>query len=174
MKRLLLLRHAKAVTGSSKAGDHGRALNERGLADAPRMGVAMHHKGYLPQIVLCSTATRTVETWEHVAPELGVKPQVEFVDALYLASAKTIANLARAISAPADTALIIGHNPGLEDLAKLLVRSPQSDAELKRFEKMSEKFPTAALAVIDFDAGSWSEIAAGAGELSDFLKPKDL
>ena len=76
MKRLLLLRHAKAVPGTTKTGDHGRPLNERGRLDAPRMGIAMQHKRYLPDRVLCSTALRTLETWEHVAPELDDKPDV--------------------------------------------------------------------------------------------------
>ncbi len=91
MKRLLLLRHAKAVAGSSKGGDHARPLNDRGRTDAPRIAIAMQHNNYIPDRVLCSTAARTVETWAHVAPELDVEPEVSLLDTLYLASWKTIA-----------------------------------------------------------------------------------
>src|SRR5277367_7059969 len=112
MKRLLLLRHAKAIAGTTKSGDHGRPLNERGKLDAPRMGIAMQHKRYLPDRVLCSTAKRTLETWEHVAPELDNAPETEIVEALYLAPWRVIAGTVRGIGASANTVLVLGHNPG--------------------------------------------------------------
>src|SRR5208282_2792671 len=106
MKRLLLLRHAKAVAGGTKSGDHDRALNDRGRTDAPRVGIAMQHKGYVPDRVLCSTAKRTVETWKHVAPELDCNAEVDFVDELYLASWKVIANAVRGIDDTANVVIV--------------------------------------------------------------------
>jgi len=174
MKRLLLLRHAKAVQGGSKSGDFERPLNERGAHDAPRMGAIMHHRHYIPDLVLCSTSRRTKETWEHVAPELNAKPEVIFSDELYLASAKLVANSVRSIKRPAGTVLVVGHNPGLEDCARSLARKPGSDEERGYLERLLEKFPTAALAVLEFDVAAWSEIEAGAGKLVDFLRPKEV
>ena len=174
MIRLLLLRHAKAIPGTTKSGDHGRPLNERGKLDAPRMGIAMQHKRYLPDRVLCSTAKRTLETWEHVAPELDGKPEVTFSDELYLAPWKVIANMARAQPKASEVVLVIGHNPGLEECARALARKPRADDEHKRLDTLNDKFPTCALAVIDFDAEIWTEIASGAGVLTDFIRPRDL
>lgn len=174
MKRLLLLRHAKAVAGTSKSGDRERALNPRGRADAPKMAVAMQHAGYLPDLVLCSSAKRTVETWEHVAPELGGKPEVSFLDTLYLASWKAIAQIVRTAPANPKTLLVVGHNPGLEEFAKAALRKPETDHERRLLETLKEKFPTAALAVIDFEIEAWSDLIVGSGALVDFLKPRLL
>jgi phosphohistidine phosphatase len=174
VKRLLLLRHAKAVPGTTKSGDHGRPLNERGRLDAPRMGIAMQHRRYLPDLVLCSTAKRTLETWENVVPELVEKPEVKCSDELYLAPWKLIANMVRAQPETANVVLVIGHNPGLEECARALARKPHTDDERKRLEVLNEKFPTCALAVLDFDVDVWSEIAPGAGVLTDFIRPRSL
>jgi phosphohistidine phosphatase len=174
VKRLLLLRHAKAIPGTTKSGDHGRPLNERGKIDAPRMGIAMQHKRYLPDHVLCSTAKRTLQTWEHVAPELDEKPEVTFSDELYLAPWKVIVNLVRAQPEAANVVLVIGHNPGLEECARALARKPKTDDERMRLETLNEKFPTCALAVLDFDAETWSEIESAAGVLTDFVRPRSL
>jgi len=174
MKRLLLLRHAKAIPGTTKTGDHGRPLNERGRLDAPRMGIAMQHKRYLPDRVLCSTALRTLETWEHVAPELDDKPDVSFSDELYLAPWKLIANLVRALPKTVNVALVIGHNPGLEECARALARKARSDNEHTRLDTLTEKFPTGALAVLDFESDTWREVAPNAGTLTDFIRPRGL
>jgi phosphohistidine phosphatase len=172
MKRLLLLRHAKAAAGSSNAGDHGRPLNGRGRVDAPRLGILMQHRRYLPDLVLCSTAIRTQETWQRVAPELDHAPETRFLDELYLAPWKTIANVIRNGGGAARTVLVVGHNPGLEECAKQLSREPQSDDEIARARALAEKFPTCALAVLDFDVAAWREIAGGG--LHDFVRPKDI
>lgn len=174
MKQLLLLRHAKAIAGSTKAGDHARPLNERGRIDAPRVAIAMQHKGYVPDYVLCSTSKRTTETWELAASELDSKPEVKFCKNLYLAPAKTIVQAIRAMGETRAVVLVIGHNPGLEECALLLARKPRSEDERRRFDAMSEKFPTAALAVLDFDISAWTELATATGQLVDFIRPKEL
>lgn len=174
MKRLLLLRHAKAVAGSPHANDNSRALNERGRADAPRMGSEMQHRRYLPDLVLCSTALRTKETLQHVMPELDGSPAVRFLDELYLASAKTISDIVRKNGDDYPVVLVVGHNPGLEDCALALSRKPQSDQERICANALAEKFPTCALAVLDFEVPNWRSIAAGTGTLRDFIRPKSL
>lgn len=174
MKRLLLLRHAKAVPGDAKTDDHERALNGRGQHDAPRMGAEMHHRLYVPDLALCSTARRTLETWERVSPEFDASPGIEFMDALYLASPKTILKLVQSADYGADTLLVLGHNPGLEDCAAALARKPETQGERALLEQMRDKFPTCALAVLELDIARWRDLEVGTGALADFIRPKDL
>jgi phosphohistidine phosphatase len=161
MKRLILLRHAKSLRDEGMK-DKDRPLNERGRGDAPRMGSYMHHKRYLPQLVLCSPAKRTVETWELLSPELDSTAEIQFPGVLYLATA-TISVLA-----------VIGHNPGLEECALTLMRSPVNQEERKLEAAMRDKFPTTALAVFDFEVETWKAASPQSGLLVDFARPKAL
>jgi phosphohistidine phosphatase len=174
VKRLLLLRHAKSAPGDARASDAQRALNERGRADAPRMGGVMHRSRYVPDLVLCSSAKRTVETWQRLAPELESAPEPSFLDSLYLAAFKSILKIVRSASDSATVALVIGHNPGLEECAVALARPAVTPEEHERRTALETKFPTCALAVLDFDVAHWRDIAPGGGALTDFVRPKDL
>jgi phosphohistidine phosphatase len=173
MRRLLLLRHAKAEQDSGE-GDFARPLTARGRDDAMRMGRALDTHAYIPAFVLCSPAKRTVETFELLAPELAKVPQVEFQKGLYLASARKILDAIHNVALDIQELMIVGHNPGMEELAGRLARKPQGKAEAKYRETMREKFPTCALAVLDFDASAWRDIEPGSAALTDFLRPKDL
>ena len=138
------------------------------------MGKFMRKQGLVPDRVLCSGAARTRQTWELVAPQLKAEPDVEFSDALYLTPWNAIVNLMRETSDSAKTLLVIGHNPGLEDCATALLR-PQADAdERARRATVAEKFPTAALAVLDCDVANWNELEPGTAGLTDFIRPRDL
>ncbi len=174
MKRLLLLRHAKAVRDCDE-GDQARALNPRGRGDAARMGALVHGKGWLPDCALVSSATRTMETWHLLAAELPDAPQPEFLDGLYLASWKTILNFART-RAPdaAGTLLVVGHNPGLEELALALAQKPDSPQARARLDAMRDKYPTCALCVFDCDIAHWRDLAPGGATLAAFVRPRDL
>lgn len=172
MRRLLLLRHAKAVQDSGE-GDHARALTERGRKDAARMGHAMDTRGYIPDLVICSNALRTTETWQLLSPELAKTPMVQLTKALYLASPKNIAAQIQVSPDDVKTLMLVGHNPGIEECAIRLARKPVSKAENHKLAQMREKFPTCALAVLDFDVESWSDTGSG-GVLLEFLKPRDL
>jgi phosphohistidine phosphatase len=174
VKRLLLLRHAKAVPGDAKTDDHDRALNVRGQHDAPMLGAEMHHRLYVPDFALCSTARRTVETWEGVAPEFDAPPGIEFLDTLYLASPKTILKLVQLTGDETDTLLVLGHNPGLEDCAAALARKPETQGERALLEQLRDKFPTCGLAVLDFEIAHWRDVEPGTGALTDFIRPKDM
>jgi phosphohistidine phosphatase len=173
MKRLVVFRHAKAGP-HDEAHDKARALIDRGRNDAALMGRAMRDKGYLPDLVLCSSAKRTVETWEHAAPALGTKPEVRFLDALYDAPERSILKTIRGVKDSAPVLMYIGHNPGLENLARKLMRKATDAAEEKRGAAMEKKFPTSAVAVVDFDMTAWGDIDVGKGALSDFLTPADV
>jgi len=173
MKRLLLLRHAKASPDGKGSRDHARELTARGRANAAQMGAWLHTSGYEPDLVLCSDAARTVETWEIAAQELDAAPRVEFLEQLYLAPAKRIQAIIRAV-ADVETLLVVGHNPGMEDCAATLARNPAGKDEAERHESLRQKFPTCALAVLEFDIPAWPALETGSGELVAFLRPRDL
>jgi phosphohistidine phosphatase len=171
MKRLLLLRHAKAEQAGKD--DHARKLTGRGRKDAARMG-AWLHKNYAIDLVLCSTSARTRETWELVAAELGETPKVEFVKALYLAPVRTMLELVQSASDGASIALVIGHNPGTEETASALVRPATKKDEQKRLDTLKEKYPTAAVSALTFEIDSWRDLKVASGTLAEFVRPKDL
>ncbi len=174
MKRLLLLRHAKSSHDDPGLDDRDRPLAERGRTDAPCVGAYMRRKKYLPDLVYCSTARRTVDTWELVQPELGSIARVEYLPALYLASASAMIGIIRGADNAAGTLLVIGHNPGLEECAAELAGQPETPAECETQDIMDEKFPTAALAVLDFDIARWKDAASDGGRLVNFVRPADL
>ncbi|MDE3115231.1 MAG: histidine phosphatase family protein [Pseudomonadota bacterium] len=173
MKRLLLLRHAKAVPTSTQ-GDHGRGLNPRGQHDAVAMGREMAARGLVPELVLISSARRTTETWRLAAPELKAVPAVQASDALYLAPPRAILALLREQGGSAGTVMVVGHNPGLEEFTAELLGPAFRRGEEKLRDALEEKFPTAALAVLDCDIAGWQDLKRGTATLAEFLKPRDL
>jgi phosphohistidine phosphatase len=171
--RLLVLRHAKAAPHDEKH-DRERPLVARGREDAARIGRVMREKSYIPQLVLCSPAARTVQTWEQVAAWLDNGPVLDVRDALYDASEATIMACVRDMRTSASCLLYVGHNPGLERFAGRMLARPQGDAERLRYKQLALKFPTAALAVIDFGVGHWAQIEPATGALSDVITPADF
>ena len=171
--RLLLLRHAKS-DWSGNLGDHDRPLAPRGRKAAPRMGAFMRKSGYVPEAVLCSTAERTRETLEFLLQALRADPAVRYDPSLYLAEWPALLAAVRDAGGAGTPLLMIGHNPGIEQLAMTLAVQPKDAAERARFENLGRKFPTAALAVLDFDESHWSAIKPGTGRLTDFIRPRDI
>jgi phosphohistidine phosphatase len=161
-KQLELLRHAKSSWADPDLADHDRPLNARGRAAAALVGRHLHQETAPPDLVLCSSATRTRQTLKLL--ELGGKVQVKVEDDLYGAGSASLLARLKAVPATVGTVLLIGHNPGMEDLARLLDRDGLASVE---------KFPTAALAVLRFDIGAWSELNPGTGHLATFFTPRD-
>jgi phosphohistidine phosphatase len=126
--RLMLLRHAKTEKAEPGMRDDERRLNERGQTDAPLIGAYMARHALIPDRVLVSTAERTRETWRRLAEALPARPRVSYEERLYNAGSETILALAKQVEPPARTLLIIGHNPGLHDLARLLIASGDVEA----------------------------------------------
>ena len=174
MKRLFLLRHAKAERDRPGVDDEARVLAPRGREDAARIGRFLNEEVYLANLVLCSAAARTRETLELVLPQLNAKPAVKYLDELYMADSEAILDLVRQTREATGSLMIVGHNPGLEECARSLVRPPDDRKLRKRYETMMEKFPTGALAVVDFEAEQWSAIGGWVGALELFVRPKDL
>lgn len=172
--RLLLLRHAKSDWSGEETDDLNRPLSQRGRDTAPKMGAYMASQGYEPALVLCSPAERTRETVKLLVPQFKTRPKVSYRSGLYLAEWPHLLEEVRKAPPDASPLLIVGHNPGMQQLALALSLQPQSAAEKARGQRLAQKFPTAALAVFDFEGESWRQVKAGAGKFVDFLRPKDL
>jgi phosphohistidine phosphatase len=170
MLTLSLLRHAKSSWKNPTLPDRERPLSTRGMNDAPAMGRAMTERGIEPDLILCSSARRTVDTLGLVLPELKVEPKVVYEDALYHASPAEMFEMLRAIPPGASRVLIVGHNPEIAALAIDLIGSGSKHMR----DRIREKYPTAALAVINFTAGLWSSVDVNSGSLTLFLTPKDV
>ncbi len=167
MRRLLLLRHAKTERAAPGQGDRDRTLTARGRADAPIIGAYMVRQRLVPDIVLVSPATRAQETWALVAACFSKEPRVVKDQRVYNAGPETLVGLIReAHEAP--TLLIVGHNPGLQDLAAQLIASGDRQAR----EGLSEKLPTSGLVVIEFAFDDWARLHANAGRLERFVSPR--
>jgi len=174
MRRLLLLRHAKSEwpAQSHGADDHARPLNERGRDAAKRIGAYMKAHHYIPTLVLCSSSERTTETVQRL--KLPSRVPVEFLRALYLAEWPALLTLIRRVHADQQALLLIGHNPGMGQLAATLSRAAQSPKGRNHLAEIKRKFPTGALAVLDFDVNDWSDVGHGAGIIADYVRPKEL
>lgn len=170
MKTIILLRHAKSSWGDSSVEDFDRSLNQRGERAATLVGQFLRHEGLHPDLILCSAARRTRETLVRVQGAMLDDATTLIERELYLASANTLLERLRKVSDESERVLIIGHNPGLEDLAALLVEPKGSPFE----EKLALKYPTAGLAVLTFDIGRWHDLKKKSGHLDLFATPRDL
>jgi phosphohistidine phosphatase len=170
MLTLSLFRHAKSSWDNPDLEDFERPLNERGEAAAPRMGKFMASQGMVPDLILCSPAARARQTLELALPHFRSEPTVNYEDELYLAPSATLLKRIRKLEAKVKHAMIVGHDPGLHSLASELTGS--GDPEL--LQAMTHKFPTAGLAVIQFDVSAWSKVRPGTGRLELFMTPKRL
>lgn len=168
--RLLLLRHAKSDWGDQELADIDRPLNSRGKSAAITMARYLREQKLLPNVILCSTAQRTRETLARLMPHLPQEAHIELMSDLYWQSEDSYATLISKHGGRAQNVMVIGHNPATEDTALDLVGTSAPDA----LSDLQEKYPTAALAVIDFDFTDWSELAPGTGHLERFVKPRDL
>jgi phosphohistidine phosphatase len=171
MRTLLLLRHAKSSWDDPSLDDFDRPLAARGRKAAPVMADYLEKKGLLPDFVLLSPAARARETWALVARKLGGRIEVKELRGLYLGAPSRLLDAIRRGPDRADRVMLIGHNPGMEHLAMVLA-GPSS--KRKALAKLHAKFPTAALAEIEFEAGSWKDLARGSGRLKRLVYPKDL
>jgi phosphohistidine phosphatase len=167
MRRLILLRHAKSRPGDR---DHDRVLAKRGREAAPRMGAYMASHGLRPDLVVCSTAMRTRETWELVAPAFDEPPPVIFDARIYANNPDVLLDLIRGTKADVHVLILIGHNPSFQVLADLLSASGHGDAR----RHLREKFPTAGLAVIDFPVDDWDRVHPRSGRLDRMVTPGSL
>ena len=162
-RRLILARHAKSAWNDPTLDDHARPLNPRGRRAALELGEWMLSRGYEPDQVLCSTAERTQETWTRVfAAPLELIPRVDYLPALYNASPDKMLNVLS--QATGDCVMMIGHNPGIAELAAMLSAQPPVDPDFRRY-------PTTATLVVDFQTDGWDKVKPGEGSVLDFFVP---
>jgi phosphohistidine phosphatase len=171
MKTVTLFRHAKSGDKNNpNIDDFDRPLANRGLTGAPKMGAAMRDRKLEPDLVLCSPSVRTRQTLSLAAPKAWDKPpETRFEERLYDASAQTLFKALRELEDDVAHVMIVGHNPGLQELAVALA-APGSSAR----EEFKEKLPTASVVSFDFDAAQWSKLQPGTGELRLSITPNML
>ncbi len=172
MKRLFLLRHSKAQPADAATLDFDRTLMLSGMQDGAAMARWLRRNDHKPDLILCSASARTTQTAELVLQEMDCG--IVYRDNLYLAEASRIVAAVRGAPARVAGLMVVGHNPGLEAAATLLAREPVRRKERARHEALEEKFPTSALAILDFDVNRWRDVTLGSGKLVDFVRPKDL
>ena len=170
MRRLMLLRHAKSDWSSPGMPDRERPLNARGISDARTMSVYLARHELIPDLILCSPTKRTRQTADAIMKGFPQRVAITYADRLYEATPETIMSLIRAVAAETHNLLVIGHNPGLHETARLLVAA----GYVERRERMHEKYPTAALAVIDFPIDAWNKLHRESGRLDRFTTPRAI
>ncbi|MFI5675777.1 SixA phosphatase family protein [Streptomyces cellulosae] len=166
-RRIVLFRHAKADW--PQVTDHERPLADRGRKDAAEAGRRLTDTGLAIDLALCSTATRTRETWKLAVHEFQHRPKTVYEERIYEASPGELIALLNETPDDAQNVLLVGHNPGIQGLADILAGSAEGDAR----DRMSSRgFPAAAFAVLSF-SGSWKALEPGVGTLLDYWAPSD-
>lgn len=168
--RLYLFRHAKSAWDDPALEDYDRPLAPRGRDAARSMGAWMRRHDAAPDLVLCSTAARAQQTALLCFEERGWPAAVRYERALYLAPAEALVARVAAIADGERRVMLIGHNPGLEDAASRL----SVEGEIKMRHRLKEKYPTAALVILDFAHEDWAQAMDAGGRLVEFITPHDL
>jgi phosphohistidine phosphatase len=169
MLRLLLFRHAKTARESG-GGDHDRPLTKRGEEDSRRIGRYLTDEQLLPDLAIASDSRRTRQTLDLALKAAHQHPPTRLDRAIYLAEPHTLLSVIRRTPAGVRMLMMIGHNPGMADLAALLTGFGDRYA----FARMNAKFPTSGLAVLDFPVERWEEVAERSGRLDRFVTPASL
>ena len=171
MLRLILMRHAKSAWDDPLLADFDRGLNERGLAAAPQMArYLVEDLGLEPDRILCSTARRTRETLAGCLPFFRREQDILLLDRIYHASEESYVDLIRQNGGTAQTLMLIGHNPAIQNTALDLTEQ----ASAATLHDVREKYPTASIAVLEFREEAWHDIHPAKGFLTRFARPRDL
>lgn len=163
MKTLLILRHAKSSWGDARLSDHERPLNARGAQDAPTMGRLLRQEELAPDLILSSSARRAVDTAQLVAESCGYEDEIFVLRTLYHGAPEDFMEAVHEHGGEADVILVVGHNPGLEELVEELTGE-------------DEIMPTAALAHVSLAINSWAQLDldGAQGRLQNLWRPKEM
>jgi phosphohistidine phosphatase len=174
MRRLMLLRHAKTENDAPSGRDQDRRLDNRGRRDAAEIGGWIGRHPPFPDLVLVSHAVRAHQTWEiawEAMKELVPEPQVELTPELYGADVSQLLETIRdACSADPQRLMVVGHNPGMHELALALAGSGDPAGR----KALTDNLPTSGLAIFDFEIDDWTDVAFHRGRLVQFVSPKLL
>jgi phosphohistidine phosphatase len=169
-KRLILLRHAKSAWDNQDIADFDRPLAPRGRKAAPVVGAYLARKNYVPDLVLCSSAKRASETLDLAIAGWPKQPTVRRLKSLYLAMPREMLKRLQTAGSEFAAVMLVGHNPGIADLANWLCAPGNAEQPAG----LARKFPTGAIAVLEFDVEDWGEVDAETGRLVDFATPKQI
>lgn len=171
MKTLYVLRHAKAERDAPSGEDYDRPLAPRGRDDAARLGRSLTVR---PDLIVTSSAKRTLETVQHLTAHWPEPPAIRAEETLYLAPASRLLETVRQLPATAHSVLLVGHNPGIGDLAAQLAHQTPGAAPSEMLRRLRLKFPTCALATFEISAENWADAGPDLARLIAFATPKDL
>lgn len=171
MKILGIFRHAKSDWNDARLRDFDRPLNKRGRKGAAIMGKHIADHAVLWKRILASPAVRVTQTIDIASEAAGETPPVDWDRRIYLASSATLMDVLREQEGDPPSIIMVGHNPGLEDLIFDLV---PDDGSSPLRDIVEEKLPTAAYAVLELDIENWSDIEEGCGHLVHLIRPRDL
>lgn len=166
-RRLLLVRHAKSAWDDPSLGDHDRPLAPRGVNALPRLRDHLVTSGHRPDVVLCSSARRTVDTLSGIRAALADGALVEVDEEWYLADAPTVLARLRAIDREVGCVLVVGHNPTIQDLALALGGAGDESTR----GQLALKLPTGAAVTLSFD-GEWGDLGSGVATVDDLFMPR--
>lgn len=171
MKRLIVLRHSKAGQTNKKIlDDHDRPLTEKGVELCNYVANYIKNNNYIPDIIISSSSTRTLETSSLIIKNANLKSKLIIEQKLYLASQQNIFNIVQSINESVSTAMIVAHNPGIQNFSVEL----SGTGSKKLFRKMRGSFPPASLAVFDINEDYWFNISIQSGKLVDFVTNKSF
>lgn len=168
MRRLWLLRHAKSSWDDAELDDHDRPLASRGRSAAVLMAAYLEREEIRPGLVVCSSARRARETLAAVLPGLGTDVTIRVDPGLYTFAGAQLLEIVMGLPDEHDDAMLVGHNPAIEELAGALAH------EGERLPALREKYPTGALAGLELDVRVWADAAPRCARLSTFVTPRDL
>jgi phosphohistidine phosphatase len=166
---LLLLRHLKSSWDDPTLRDHERPLAPRGIRAGNSLQSYLRDEAVAPELVLCSSATRAVQTWEAIRAGLATEPDVIVTDDLYMASPDDILQLLNEVREGVEAVMVIGHNPTMEELAAGLAGDGDGDA----LDRMAVKYPTGGLARFTV-ASAWRDLSWETARLDAFVVPREL
>ena len=161
MKSLILLRHAKSSWDDASLDDFDRPLNSRGQKAAPLMGKWLRNKKLKPDLILSSPALRAKETTRLVCEKAGWSDLISYEKRIYEASVQRLLSLVTHIADEVELAVMVGHNPGFEELLEALTGE-------------TGRMPTAAAALIELNVEKWPQVKRGSGKLKWLTRPKDI
>ncbi len=167
-KTLYLLRHAQAEPATATQDDHARHLSAQGIAQAERLGIYLRSRHFAPERVLCSTATRTRETFAHLQKQLDAAPAADFTDRLYHASLASALQLIQSIPDSTESLLLVGHNPVIHQLAAKLC----ADAEHALAEELALRYAPCTFAGFTFAVPSWGLVEPASARPACVLTPE--
>ncbi len=168
MLRLYILRHAKSAWPAPATADHERPLNKRGRSDLLKIGKMLADRQYIPELVLCSSAQRTLETWDGIEPFTS-GCQMEVRDELYESTMSRYLAAIHSVDGNAPL-MLIGHNPVCDDLTRLLITGDGPVAA----DFLPTHYPTGGFAVLDLEANEWGQVKPTSGNMIDFVRPRTL